>query len=685
MNESTASKVSDPNWQTRQRLKLALTLGLRRQIFIAICDNFRLKEEIINELNQELGNPQNPQEIEAQGYPKLVTLNINLDNPNLLLQIAQWLKQHPLPANNIASGNQTILPSFQFMGIELLTGQPAEVQQSFLRNLLAVERHLPQLDSNLLLWLPQNWLHLIKQSVPEFWRWHTSVFWFQKEVNSLPGAIELFSKQDSSFPSFGSNSSSTSSSLSNFPPQQPTKNSHFQQNGRAQAQKVPPLVKFTTENQPLEQEAPVAVATSTAQLAQEPTQFYSLSEIAELQKSASPGFVAEAYVQLGNHYREKISEGDKTTDNLTTAIEAYTLALQWLGEQDHRIPEILNDKGNIYWMLSRQPQLMQEATLYLEQAIDSYHGALDKIIPQVAPQTYAMIQNNLGAAYNDLSRYQNSPENLELAIRAYQDALTYRTVEKDPHKYASTQNNLGTAYWHLAQQQEPMVNLKAAVEAYNEALTQYHPEQDPLNWAMIQNNLGTAYWNLAQYEEPEVFLRLAIKSYQKSLKYRTQDLDPVACAATQNNLGTTYWHLGSKLTEEADRQTECYHNAIAAYEIAITIAERLALIDPPLRVNFDLVAARNNLGLVHYQLAMDVNQTLTPEDKNKHLEIALQAHLQALQEAAPETDNYKNTFNYIVNAVRIFYKEGGLQGQNYALSQVPGELLPKILPLLSAS
>ena len=71
MNESTASKVSDPNWQTRQRLKLALTLGLRRQIFIAICDNFRLKEEIINELNQELGNPHNPKEIEAQGLSKI--------------------------------------------------------------------------------------------------------------------------------------------------------------------------------------------------------------------------------------------------------------------------------------------------------------------------------------------------------------------------------------------------------------------------------------------------------------------------------------------------------------------------------------------------------------------------------------------------------------------------------------
>ena len=690
MNESTASKVPSQNWRSRQRLKLALTLGLRRQIFIAICDNLRLKDEIVNELEQELGYGASSEQNMSQGYPKIVTLNINLENPNLLLQIAQWLKQNPLPPTATGNPASAMLPNFQFLGIELLTGQPAEVQQNFLRNLLAVERHLPQLESNLLLWLPRNWLNLIKQSVPEFWRWHTSIFWFSKESPSIPPAMDAFQEKDAHFSDFSG--SFTDFSVPYYPKADssyhPSNLSHYPQGKNGSS-----LIKVAVGDGEFEEEEEYNNGFNNSSLAQFATEVpldpqpeidrvYSLEEIAQLQRSASPAFVSEAYLQLGNYHREQIAEGDKTTKDITTAIEAYTLSLQWLGDRDSRIPEILNDKGNLYWMLSRQPSLMNEASLYLEQAIESYRLALDKMAPEAVPQIYAMVQNNLGAAYNDLSRHQDSAENLQLAIRAYVDALAYRTIERDPHKYASTQNNLGTAYWHLAQQQEPIENLKAAIDAYEEALAQYHPEQDPLNWAMIQNNLGTAYWNLAQYEEPKKFLQLAIDSYKKSLKYRTQDLDPVACAATQNNLGTTYWHLGAKYTQEPTMQQEYFQKAIAAYEIAITIAERLSLINPPIPVNFDLVAARNNLGLVHYQVAIDVQGELEVKVKTKHLEAAMQSHLQALQEAAPETDNYNNTFNYIVNTVRVFYREGGIDGQNKALSQVPGGLLPKILPML---
>jgi hypothetical protein len=35
--------------------------------------------------------------------------------------------------------------------------------------------------------------------------------------------------------------------------------------------------------------------------------------------------------------------------------------------------------------------------------------------------------------------------------------------------------------------------------------------------------------------------------------------------------------------------------------------------------------------------------------------------------------------SYIVKTIRAFYSECGLQGQNLALSKVPGDLLPEIL------
>lgn len=688
VNDTVSSKVAGQNWRNRQRLKLALSLGLRRQIFIAVCDNLRLKDEIVRELDKELGQPSTPEQIRIQGYPKLVTLNVDLHNPNLLLQIAQWLKQHPLPPS---TGNQsqvqTAPPSFQFRGVELLTGQAAEVQQSFLRNLLAIERHLPQLESNLLLWMPRSWLHLIRQSVPEFWRWHTSVFWFHRDSPAIAATGEFFQERAASnvdnFASGGFAVSETE--VSRTSAQTDTQMRHYE---HPEARNGFAVTKVATEDTEVVQgeyfHVNQSVTPVDAELAEPGLEhIYSLEEIAQLQKqSAPPAFIGEAYLQLGNYHRDRVAEGDKSTANLTTAIEAYTLSLQWLEESDSRVPEVLNDKGNLYWMLSRQPTLQSEASLYLEQAVESYQQARQKLLPEVEPQTYAMVQNNLGAAYNDLSRYQDAAENLQAAIAAYREALTYRTAEKDSHKYASTQNNLGTAYWHLAQQQEPIVNLKASVEAYQEALAQYLPEQDPLNWAMIQNNLGTAYWNLAQYQEPENYLQLAIDAYKGSLQYRTQDLDPIACAATENNLGTTYWHLGVKYTAEPQQQQDYFQQAIAAYDIAITIAERLSLINPPIPVNFDVVAAKNNLGLVHYQLATNEQFELDETHKSNHLEAALQAHVQALPEAVPESESYKNTFSYIVRTIKVFYQQKGIDGQNHALSQVPGDLLPQILPLL---
>ncbi len=680
MNDTDSAKVTSQNWRTRQRLKLSLSLGLRRQIFIAVCDNLRLKDEIVKELGKELGHPTKPEQISLQGYPKLVTLNLNLDNPNILLQIAQWLKQHPLPAN--ANPQHAVPPSFQFLGIDLLTGQPGEVQQTFLRHLLAVERHLPQLESNLLLWVSRSWLHLIRQSVPEFWRWHTSVFWFQRDsLPELPPDRYMPVQENLGNNNFDYYRQEHQNN------QTPVHNNHNHTNNTA-ANHTLALTQLSRERQEEETSSVLSPLKTTVQLeaelsTPEPDHIYSLQEIAQLQQqSVAPAFIAEAYLQLGDYHRDRVAEGEKTTENLTTSIQAYTMGLQWMDDEDSRIPEILNDKGNLYWMLSRQPKLMNEASLYLEQAVESYQLALGQLTPLLAPQTYGMIQNNLGAAYNDLSRYQETAANLQLAIESYHEALNYRSVAADAQKYASTQNNLGTAYWHLAQQQEPINNLQAAIASYQESLAQYQPEQDAISWAMVQNNLGTAYWNLAQYEEPEKFLQFAINAYKNSLQYRTQETEPIACAATQNNLGTTYWHLGAKFTEESQTQQKYFQQAIAAYNIAITIAERLSLLETPVAVNFDVLVAKNNLGLVHYQLATDPHFYLEENLKRNHLEAALQAHLQALQDAIPETDVYKNTFNYIVNTIRTFYKDNGIEGQNHALSQVPGALLPGILPLL---
>ena len=617
--ETTPS--SSPHWNKKnyQRLKISLSLGLRRQLFLAVCDDLSLQNRLASKLHAELGSKlgsdSTPEEI-----PQLVSLHLNLEDPHPLKQIAQWLEN---------SQSQVPMPAFQLVGVEHLTAQPATIQRLFLRRLQMIDRSLPHLESSLLLWLPRPWLQLIQKSVPEFWQWHTGLFEFTGEPSPLPPAA---------------------SNPENSPAKEWEK----------------------------EWEDDYLDPNSTLN-----------SLVVKPQPIPTPA-LTNAYLSLAQQYRDRLETGEVTEENLIIAIQAYEQVLTGLQDQPNQLVDILNDLGNLYLMRSRLLLDSTAAKTQLEQSISLYYQALEKISPTQAPDTYAMIQSNLGAAYGDFARYgvttdpQASP--LQQSIHAYQEALRYRDKEQEPLKYAATQNNLGTTYWHLAQQvitKDIAANyLHCAIAAYVEAMTHYYNQGDALNWAMIQNNLGTAYWNLAQYEQTESWLQLAVGAYQDALKYRKRDNLPAACAATQNNLATAFWHLAERCTDNPPARREYLQKAISIYDSALAIAENLSNQQPPIPVSFDIFATRNNLGLAYYQIATEGLLELKPKTKSRYLELSLKQHLLALEGFAVDSDAYKNAFNFILKTIRAFYKEGGVSGQNFALSIIPGQLLPNILPKL---
>lgn len=400
-------------------------------------------------------------------------------------------------------------------------------------------------------------------------------------------------------------------------------------------------------------------------------------------QQAPPALLANAYRTLGNLYRDRIERGIASAEDLRAAIQAYEQVLVWLHETSPLWTDVLNDLGNLYWMLSRQSPSLDAILSNLQQAIQAYQLALNKINIQSQTASYTMVQSNLGAAYGDLARYQDTADNLQRSVQAYQQALRYRKPEDEPQRYALTQNNLGTTYWNLAQHHQPKVYLKQAIAAYSEALRYYSPEAEPMNHAMIQNNLGTAYWNLAQHERPREWLMLALAAYRTALRYRTRQGAPGAYAATQNNLGTAYWHLANHANEDAAARLDYLQQAIAAYDAAIAIAHDLqdhGDSSPPL--NFDICATYNNLGLAHSQLANDSQIQLSGDRRQTHLKSALSYHLKALAGWQQRPDLREATLKCVVQTIRACYTHGGISGQNTALSQVPGHLLPDLLPQL---
>ncbi|MEX0272099.1 hypothetical protein AB3R30_23525 [Leptolyngbyaceae cyanobacterium UHCC 1019] len=728
---AAAYSISGVNQKLYSRLKTSLQLNLRRQIFLAVCDDLELRSYLVAQLQTALRSP------------RFVSLNLNLSDPNPMAQVAQWLSQHGNSPDTSHS------PGFQILGIEHLTRQPAPVQKRFLTHLQAIEYYLPGIDGTIVLWLPRPWLRSLQQSAPAFWDWHTALFEFEGDPAPLRNISQARLSSDRTLdsaiaplPMLPADHYTDHSSLSQPPPApvlplycpEPFTESLLEaapieesiwdmltydlaqlDAGDPPRNEATPKIPLTlreqnsklktsfTSTSRLTQQI-LAALTQEPALAEHQTALRTLQQIDQLlEQRAAPKTIAAAYRELGRLYQNQLEQGNPSPETLEVAIAVHEKALEWLQDDTLQWVDGANDLGNLYWMQSHNAGAdagatkLQQQLSSLQKAIHIYTLALDKTTPQANPHTYTMIQNNLGSAYGDLAHYQDPANNLLKSVEAYESALhstlRYCDPQENTARNAATQNNLGTACWNLAQHQQPIARLNQAIAAYHAALQYYSPNSEPMHYAMIQNNLGTAYWNLAQHLKPNPnlnlahsivsptrLLQLAIAAYHTALNYRTLDTVPTSFAATQNNLGTAYWNLANlKTTAQNDRKQQL-QQAIKAYEAAIAAVEALsAQTEHRPALTFDVFATYNNLGLSYYQLASDRHHSLTPPQRQTLLEASLTQHLQALQGWEPRSDFYQTTLDYITQTTRAFHSEFGIQGQTLALSKIPANLLPEVM------
>ena len=784
---AAADSAAGFNQKTYARLKTSLRLNLRRQIFLAVCDDLELRGRIVAKLQKDLA-------------PHFVSLNLNLADPNPLAQVSQWLAQRGRAM--MRSGTSL---GFQILGVEHLTRQPAPVQKRFLTHLQALEYYMPALECTTLLWLPRPWLRSVRQSAPTFWEWHTALFEFEGDptpariaktqpitripitkveswvkptiapiVPTLPPEprspleapvpearlsptpadfdLEPVEFDSAEFPTpdlspvvtkpgesiwdiltqdlaqLNKKIAAAEAPPAIAPPPTPIPPTAPPASATSPATTAPaalptitideqaPYAALLHTYQTLEpsQPAPATVTTpehlpAIAQLGtlltqalaatpdseQHQSAFASLQQLQQLEQQQVPeSALATAYYALGRSYRECIEQGDTSELTLAIAICAHEQTLVRLDDTAPLWPDVANDLGNLYWMRSRNAIEADLQLSSLNQAIQAYQLALTTLEPNEAPKTVAMIQNNLGSAYGDLAQYQDPAQNLQKSVAAYELALRYRSATEEPARYAATQNNLGTACWNLAQHQQPLTYLKRAIAAYQHALRYYTPDTDALSFAMIQNNLGTAYWNLVQYLQPQPgqpqppqdgptpdqLLQLAIAAYEQASLFRTLDAAPAAYAATQNNLGTAYWDFAMLPKTTPQDQRDRLQRAITAYEAAIkAVAVMTAQQAHRPALTFDIFATHNNLGLAYYHLATHPHSTLPKGDRQLALEAALRNHLKALQGGEAVSEFHQATLAYVIQTVRTFFHEFGIQGQNIALAQLPPQLLPEIM------
>lgn len=795
------------NQEVQNQLKLALQLGLRRQIFVAVCDDLRLMYHIAEAIELEIaretsfsGGAQalSPEQVGAKPSPGLVTLQLNLKDPSPMNQIIAWMRKQPISKMTRRRNVLPVLPNFQFLGVDLLTRKSSSSQWYFLNELQELAQSLPSLEFSLVFWLTRPWCRTIAQSAPEFWSCRTRVFEFAgeptptAEINDLPLTnIEPSLKKNSELnkPAKVRNTTPKKSGKPKSTRQKksPVSGQVSHQNSpKLDSQLDPQLEKTekskptadipaissiansanTTSNLPkleimkVSDRASKAIANSSNYPQTNGLNYSGIdatlqqlitSTFATLEKAANSSQhkhlsvasvrqivadieqlsqhqplptleLANAYLALGNLYRVAIARGESNATYLKIVIAAYEATIKfrsYLENEGNNLGyELINDIGNFYWMLSRFDANVTEQIAHIEQAIAAYEKSLTKINRDRQREAWAIVQNNLGSMYNELARQREPLKFLQSSIKAYEEVLKYRPnfqeiqqsngteAEKNAQiqAFAATQNNLATAYWNLAQHQDPLKNIKQAIYAYIQALialeSQINTNESPqwfLNYGMIQNNLGTAYWNLAQHENAEDNLQLAIGAYQIALMYRTPNAAPVACAATQNNLGTAYNNLAKHSPHHSQDKHNYLKQAIAAYSTALEIAENLQKLDgnktknvvmsvKPSLMTFDVLTTHNNLGDAYYQLAIEIDSESESSSAKTNLSHALENHLKAWKgwQEKGQTDLAKNALTHIVQTIKAFYNLFGVEGQNIALSQIPGEILPEVMPRLSA-
>jgi tetratricopeptide (TPR) repeat protein len=650
------ASFSGANRQTYFRLRMALGIRLRRQVFFAVCDDLALRSQLTQWLVSDLSRDPLPEMDTIANEPafnqtqlqtrspgiRLVTLTLHPDQPDLQKQIAEWLahRRGRVDRSKIA---------FQIVGIDSITRQSATVQRQFINSLRALVRHYAQWDLNLVLWVTKPWFHSIRQSAPEFWRCYTGIFDFTAQAFHS----EIHSEDD-----------------------------------RLSSNPVAPLAETVRLNDLTEAFTAEWLAGSLS-VSSDLALTETVHNLALLhQESADDATLAMAYRALGNCYRDQTSPTEAT---FSLGIRAYQEALQHESQRSHStnnpiVADLLNDLGNLYWMRSRQQPDSNQQCQDLETAVDHYQKAVAHTDEIQEPQRYIMLQNNLGSIWGELAQNADAETYLPHSIAAYELSLNIQHVQtayEDGQRRANTENNLGTAYWTLAQYQKPQASsLQKAIAHYSNALEFYDVENYSMPHAMIQNNLGTAFWNLSQceilghysLENSHDLLIHAITAYKVALLYRTPEALPLGYAATQNNLGTAYWNLATDRLTHSDEIGDIIELTIVSYQASLTMVEAL-IASGSVNFSFDPFAT-------HYNLATAFNSSVkyVTTDHHNVLQKAFTHHLIAWQGWQNQPDQATAAINGLVQVLRTANDRLGRDVQSKLLSSLPPPLLTVVMP-----
>jgi tetratricopeptide (TPR) repeat protein len=218
-----------------------------------------------------------------------------------------------------------------------------------------------------------------------------------------------------------------------------------------------------------------------------------------------------------------------------------------------------------------------EGAAYLEEARDILETALAALIAEGSDAEIAEAEMNLGLALQNLAGMQRA--RISDAIAAYQRSLRTFDKTRHPKEYAILQNNLAAAFMSVPFTDDSGKMREAlAVQAFEEGLNAVNLIDHPSEYAMLQNNLGNALQYVSSSHPIENCLR-ALEAYEEALKVRTRRAAPGEYANTVSNKANCLANLPDDPARPEAGNVRNLTAAVALYREAMAIFQETGASD----------------------------------------------------------------------------------------------------------
>ncbi|WP_425449953.1 hypothetical protein [Virgifigura deserti] len=275
---------------------------------------------------------------------------------------------------------------------------------------------------------------------------------------------------------------------------------------------------------------------------------------------ASPVERAEMLMELAVGLQQK----PKTPDYLTAAVKLYDEALAICPANERLLAARISARKGTALQAVPEP-----GTELIEQARALYEAAIPCLALLGRAEEVAEAEMNLGLVLQHLAGCGRA--RISDAIASYQRALRTFDVKRYPVEFAILQNNLAAAFLSIPFTDErARIREALAVQCFEEGLKVVNLIDHPAEYAMLQNNLGNALQYASSSHIIENNLR-AIAAYDEALRVRTRANAPLEYANTIANKANCLWNLPDDSERPDDGNRANLTKAKGYYEEALEI------------------------------------------------------------------------------------------------------------------